>query len=116
MTSVLAMETMKNPTIQDGGIRGKYLALFSPNTELTALVRANDWLKTSILEGNMTKIFIWKDSVDKDKFGIQMPKTQFHSYTMWATYIDVYCYNCGKLCAMSNTVQIDGRYYCHNCR
>ena len=30
--------------------------------------------------------------------------------------IDVYCYSCKKLCAMSNTIQEEGRYYCCNCR
>jgi hypothetical protein len=31
-------------------------------------------------------------------------------------HVDVYCYHCKKLCAMSNTTQIDGRYYCDNCK
>jgi len=31
-------------------------------------------------------------------------------------HIDVYCYHCKKLCAMSNVTEIDGRYYCNNCK
>ena len=30
-------------------------------------------------------------------------------------FIDVYCYKCKKLCAMSNTLEIDGRRYCYKC-
>lgn len=30
-------------------------------------------------------------------------------------YIDVYCYQCGKLCALSNTVEVDGRHSCRLC-
>ncbi len=30
-------------------------------------------------------------------------------------YIDVYCWSCKRLVAMSNTVEIDGRYYCPKC-
>jgi len=29
--------------------------------------------------------------------------------------VDVYCYNCKKLCAMSNTKENDGRRYCEIC-
>jgi len=32
-----------------------------------------------------------------------------------ALYIDVYCYCCKRLVAMSNTVEIDGRRYCSKC-
>ena len=31
-------------------------------------------------------------------------------------YIDVYCYSCKRLVAMSNTIEIDGRRYCYGCR
>lgn len=30
-------------------------------------------------------------------------------------YIDIYCWNCKKLCALSNTVECDGRRYCEKC-
>lgn len=30
-------------------------------------------------------------------------------------YIDVYCYGCQRLVAMSHTVLIDGRRYCCRC-
>ena len=29
--------------------------------------------------------------------------------------VDVYCYNCKKLCAMSNTYELNGRRYCYTC-
>ncbi len=29
--------------------------------------------------------------------------------------VDVYCYECKKLCAMSNTKELDGRRYCEKC-
>ena len=29
--------------------------------------------------------------------------------------VDVYCYGCKKLCAMSNTKELDGRRYCSVC-
>ncbi len=29
--------------------------------------------------------------------------------------VDVYCYECKKLMALSNAKQYDGRYYCHHC-
>ncbi len=31
-------------------------------------------------------------------------------------YVDVYCYSCGKLVALSNAIQFDGRYYCSYCK
>ena len=30
-------------------------------------------------------------------------------------WVDIYCYICKKLMALSNAIQFDGRYYCHNC-
>jgi formylmethanofuran dehydrogenase subunit E len=33
-----------------------------------------------------------------------------------ALYIDVYCYQCKRLIALSNAIQLDGRYYCQRCR
>lgn len=30
-------------------------------------------------------------------------------------HVDVHCYGCGKLCALSNVIQRDGRYYCGPC-
>jgi formylmethanofuran dehydrogenase subunit E len=30
-------------------------------------------------------------------------------------YVDVTCYRCKRLAAMSNTREIDGRRYCHKC-
>lgn len=30
-------------------------------------------------------------------------------------HIDVTCYNCKRLCAMSNTTEQDGRRYCGRC-
>ena len=32
-----------------------------------------------------------------------------------ALYIDVSCYECGKLMALSNATEIDGRKYCPRC-
>lgn len=32
-----------------------------------------------------------------------------------ALYVDVYCWQCKKLAAMSNTVEIEGRRYCYRC-
>lgn len=32
-----------------------------------------------------------------------------------ALYIDVYCWSCKKLCALSNTVEIEGRRFCYHC-
>ena len=29
--------------------------------------------------------------------------------------VDVYCYECKKLCAMSNTKELEGRRLCYNC-
>lgn len=30
-------------------------------------------------------------------------------------YVDVYCYDCKRLCALSNTVERDGRHSCGPC-
>lgn len=30
-------------------------------------------------------------------------------------FIDVYCYSCGRLCALSNTVEVDDRHSCRSC-
>lgn len=30
-------------------------------------------------------------------------------------YIDVHCYDCKRLCALSNTREIDGRHHCGPC-
>lgn len=30
-------------------------------------------------------------------------------------YIDVNCYQCKRLCALSNTIEYDGRHYCGAC-
>ena len=31
-------------------------------------------------------------------------------------WVDVYCYCCKRLIALSNTIEIDGRRYCFRCR
>jgi formylmethanofuran dehydrogenase subunit E len=30
-------------------------------------------------------------------------------------YIDVNCYDCKRLCALSNTREMEGRHYCGSC-
>ncbi|KKL69096.1 hypothetical protein LCGC14_2118380 [marine sediment metagenome] len=44
-----------------------------------------------------------------------MDKKQMISKEDAPLYIDIICYSCRRLVALSNTIEMDGRSYCHRC-